>query len=433
MSTKDRSTLLADLLTAFPNNTIGSITPAILRSQQTDIIDSFLNLIDDQVIPPDVVFVTSADDFPAPIGGISTLEEKTYLISVAGVISIPFRIKFAFSRTIITGLGRLFSTLEFNNVSASDANIINDSDISVTVTDTIIHSPNAPMFDCVGGSNSLFTISDSVLDECADLGKVDGFIRNQVNNGTLIGFNVTGGLEFLGSNGTIIIQDVQSAANSATPTFIMTDAGFTCTNLNLSNITATLLTGTNQFADIDPTKVTGGLVADSAFSSTDPVGADINNTTPNFIIDRVAGIEPTRKIGSVSRAPGTIAIALQSTPVEIGGSWLGANLSQFSALNPGIQYDGIPGQDIFQVSGAVSGSKAGATGSDIYTCAIYKNDILIADSLDISEISDKGGSFLMNTFTALTTNDHITLYISNEDSDEDFDLTDAKISVHRVF
>lgn len=47
MSTKDRPTLLSDLLTSFPDNNIRTITPAILRSQQTDIIESFLNFLSD--------------------------------------------------------------------------------------------------------------------------------------------------------------------------------------------------------------------------------------------------------------------------------------------------------------------------------------------------------------------------------------------------
>lgn len=41
MAAKDRATLLTDLSTSFPDNSSGIITPAILRSQQTDIIDSF--------------------------------------------------------------------------------------------------------------------------------------------------------------------------------------------------------------------------------------------------------------------------------------------------------------------------------------------------------------------------------------------------------
>jgi len=432
MATKDRATLKTDLTTSFPDNGTGLITPAILRGQQTDIIDSFSNLIDDSNVPDSVIFVTSEDDFPAPIGGISTLEEKTYLISAAGAIDVSFRLKFANSRTVVTGLGRLFSTLNFTAASVSDANIINDIDISVTLTDIFLESPNAPMFDCVGGSNSIFTLETCVLDNCTDLGQIDGFVRTQINGGSLIGFNITGGMDILGASATVLINDIQSAANSVAPTFSLNDAGLAVTNLSITNITASLLTGTNKFADVDPTKVVQGIIADSSYSSTDPVGTAIDNATPNFVVDRVQGVEETRKIGSVSRAPGTVVIALQSTPVEIGGSWLGANLSQFSALNPGIQYDGLPAGDIFHITATVSGSKPGGTGSDVYTCAIYNNDVLIADSLSISEISDKGGSFFMDTFTTLVTNDHLTLYISNEDSTNDFDLTEAKISLSRV-
>ncbi len=49
MSEKNRATLLADLLVAFPDNASGLITPVVLRGQQTDIIDSYLNLIDEAI------------------------------------------------------------------------------------------------------------------------------------------------------------------------------------------------------------------------------------------------------------------------------------------------------------------------------------------------------------------------------------------------
>ena len=384
-------------------------------------------------VNPDVITVLSEDDFPDPIGGISTLEEKTYLISTAGVITISFRLKYVNSRTVVTGFGRLVSVLQFTNTSASDANIINDTNISVSLTDLFIESPNAPMFDCVGGSNALFTVSDCILDNCTDLGKIDGFVRSQVNNGTLIGFNVTGGLDILGSNGTILLQDMQSAANVATPTFSMNDAGFTCTNLNLSNITATLLTGSNQFADIDPTKVTGGLIADSAFTGSNPVGSAIDNTTVNFVIDRVQGVESTRKIGAVNlSSPTTVTIITQSVPVEVGGTWMAATVSQFSLLIPGMQFDGVTSQDVFQLIAVISGTKPGGTGSNIYSGAIYNNDVLEANSLDISEISDKGGRLIMSVFTTLATLEHLTLYVTNEDNTVDLDIISAEISTFRV-
>jgi len=47
MATKDKATLTSDLATLFPDNNTELITPAILRSQQTDIIDSFNNIPDD--------------------------------------------------------------------------------------------------------------------------------------------------------------------------------------------------------------------------------------------------------------------------------------------------------------------------------------------------------------------------------------------------
>jgi hypothetical protein len=72
MATKDRSTLLSDLLVSFPNNTSGLITPAILRGQQTDIIDSVYNLIDES--PVNEISISTEADFPTQDGTTITLE-----------------------------------------------------------------------------------------------------------------------------------------------------------------------------------------------------------------------------------------------------------------------------------------------------------------------------------------------------------------------
>lgn len=59
MANKDRATLLSDLSARFPDNASGLITPAVMRAQQTDIIDSLWNLISDA----DERFYSEVSDF----------------------------------------------------------------------------------------------------------------------------------------------------------------------------------------------------------------------------------------------------------------------------------------------------------------------------------------------------------------------------------
>ncbi|MEE9303619.1 MAG: hypothetical protein V3U84_07510, partial [Thiotrichaceae bacterium] len=253
------------------------------------------------------------------------------------------------------------------------------------------------------------------------------------SNETLIGFDVSGGLDFLGAHGTIIVDAVQSAANTSIPTFNMSDSGFFCTNLNMTKVVASLLTGSNKFALIDPTKVTGALIADSIFSVTDPLGPDINNETINFIVDRVAGIEETRKIGAISAESITVNIVTAGVPVKVLGTWVGSNLSQFETDGSSIKYVGENIGDIFNIKASINGTKGTPSAIvETYTGAIYIDNIVVSDSMTISQINDTSGIFVMSTFMNLVPNKVINLYVSNETNNDDLIISSAKIEINRV-
>lgn len=50
MATKDKATLISDLGTTFPDNNTEQITPAVLRGQQQDVIESYNNLLNEGAI-----------------------------------------------------------------------------------------------------------------------------------------------------------------------------------------------------------------------------------------------------------------------------------------------------------------------------------------------------------------------------------------------
>ncbi len=378
-----------------------------------------------------VIPVTTEADFPAPVAGVVDIGADVYeLVTTAGV-TFSSVLKFSDSRGFVKGQSDISTALIFTR-SAASANIINDTGISVRMETMAVQSANAPLFDCVGDVLSLFTLDNITLSTMADIGQVDSFVGIEINS-PLIASSVTGGLDVLGTPSIVNIRNTRSAANNVTPTFSFNDAGLSIGSLAITGCAAPLLTTTNQFADIDPTKITEGLVSDCTFAGTQPLGTSIDNETANFVINQVAGVESTRKIGSSAlTSPITVTISVISTPVEVGGTWATGTVSQFSLLSPGIQFDGIGAQDVFLVTASISGTKPGGTGSNIYTGAIYNNDVLIASSLDTAEISDKGGRLLMATFTTLTALDHLTLYVSNEDNTDDLDVISAEITTFRV-
>ncbi len=392
---------------------------------------SWLSVFQVFAVLSNVIPVVTEADFPAPVGGEVDIGADVYEIVTTTPVTFSNRLKFSSSQGFVKGQADLSSILVFTR-SAATANIINDTGVSVRLQQMAIQSPNAPLLDCVGDISSLFTLDRTTLSTMSDVGKIDSFVGIDVTS-PLFASSVTGGLEILGDPAVVTIRGIRSAANNVTPTFIMTDPALSIGSLAITDSAAPLLTGTNKFADIDPTKVFEGIVDDSSFGGTEPLGAAIGSETVNFFIAQTNGVGLTRKIGAVSlSAPVTLTISIISTPVELGGTWAEGVVSQFSLLNPGLQFDGIGVLDIFFLTANVTGSKPGGTGSNIYTGAIYDNDVLIPGSLATSEISDKGGTLLMGGFVTLANLDHLTIYISNEDNTDNLDVIAAEITAFRV-
>jgi hypothetical protein len=84
VTTKNRAQLLADVATLFPTNGAEEITASILRGQQTDVIESFINLLTET---PSLYYINSAQDFidhaAAYAGGTITLQMARYHVQSA--------------------------------------------------------------------------------------------------------------------------------------------------------------------------------------------------------------------------------------------------------------------------------------------------------------------------------------------------------------
>lgn len=407
----------------------------LLRINKLAQIISVLSVFGVPAAASNLVFVQTEADLPAPIGGVSTLLPKTYIPANADGVDVSFRIKYADPRTVILGFGRQASTFRFTNTSVSDANIINDAGISVAITGVTIESPDAPLFDCVGGATALFSIKNSIIDNCADLGSVEGFVRTEFGEQLLIGFNVTGGLDILGASTTVVFSDVQTATDNATPLFSLNDAGLTIGSLQISDCTGSRITGTHKFADIDPTKVTEARLLDCRFgaTATEPLGANVDNATTNFIIiDVKPAPEDTRKIGELNlNGPQAAGITLQGTPVVLGGTWTGAQLSQFEVDGAGLKYIGETSGETWRIIAKVNGEKPGGTGSETYQGQLLVGGSPVGSAVPV-EISDKGGTISLNAFHAFVKDTTITIELSDETATTDLTVLSSNIETHRI-
>lgn len=378
-----------------------------------------------------VVFVRSESDFPTPSGGISDLGAKAYWIVSTTEIDISFRLRQTDPRGIIIGLGSVTSSLNFTNTSAVDANYINTLGTGVSIENLILNSPNAPLFDCNGNSVARFSLKDVVLANMTDIGKLDSFLTTLIDS-PLIAASVTGGLQILGNSFNVDLMRVGSQTNNTTPTFDLSDSGLVVQNILIDDCTAPLLTGTNKFADIDPTKTVNGLVVNSTFTGTDPLGSAIDNTTSNFNISGGSGVVNTRKIGEIDLdSPITVPIVTQGLPVAVAGTWSGNALSQFQVNGAGIQYIGQDSTEVFRIEVTINGTRPGGTGSDTYQGRILLDGSVVGFPTP-AEISDKGGSIIIHTFTSIDNLDTITIDVSNESATTDLDIVSSNIEVNRV-
>ena len=173
MATKDRATLLADISTLFPTNGAGAITAAILRGQQTDIVESFLNLISDT---PDIERITSEQDWIDNTtdsgGNVRTmLADKTYVI--VGTVTHAFTLK-------ANGINRITANAVLtvsNNYTGANAHAYEvDNAAFGLVFDNI--TINCPGKDWMLSTASLFLSSDRCSIQALGLGTCN----------TLVGF-----------------------------------------------------------------------------------------------------------------------------------------------------------------------------------------------------------------------------------------------------
>lgn len=171
MTTKDRSTLLADLLVSYPNNAAGLITPTILRSQQTDIIESFLNFLSDI---PDTIQITSEQDWidnTTDSGGNdrTMILDKTYV--VVGAVTHAFTLK-ANGINRITANAVLTVSNNYTGVNAHAYEVDNAAFGLVFDNITI----NCPGKDWILSTASIFLSTDRCSIQALGLGTCNALV-----------------------------------------------------------------------------------------------------------------------------------------------------------------------------------------------------------------------------------------------------------------
>jgi len=172
MAQKDRATLLADLLVSYPDNAAGLITPTVLRSQQTDIIQSFLNLLSDI---PDTTQITSEQDWidnTTDSGGNARamLLDKTYVI--VGTVTHAFTLQ-------ANGVNRITSSAVItasNDYTGANANAYEITDAARGIAFDNI-TINCPGKDWMLSTAALFLSTDRCSIQALGIGTCNALVN----------------------------------------------------------------------------------------------------------------------------------------------------------------------------------------------------------------------------------------------------------------
>lgn len=171
MTTKNRATLLADLLVVFPDNASELITPAVLRGQQTDIIESYLNFLTDA---SEVRRISSEQDWidnTADLGGGVRQMQNNFTYLVSGSVDHSFTIRAqginrVTSDNVISASNNYTGTgFAYSCTSASDG--ISFDNITITASSGVWMGATAALFiatdRCTIISDQLGTIDADVV------------------------------------------------------------------------------------------------------------------------------------------------------------------------------------------------------------------------------------------------------------------------------
>lgn len=382
------------------------------------------------------IFIETAADFPTPIGGVSTLLPQAYVVSSGLVIDLDFTLKFASNKTSLIGLDSETAVLNFTSAGLTAA-ITNDVGISVEMRHLCLISDFAPLFDLQGGGVAMLGLSDSCIGNITTQphGTIDSFSTvniTRVTNDLLS----AGALSFTGSTGAVDVNRATSSSDGAV-WLDFSDVSFNGVAITLEKCAHGLLAGTRKFADIDPTKVFGGSIADCFFiGSTEPVG-NVDGNTANFNVTSTLGVSDTKKSAINNLIPPeVVTITTINTPVVIGGSWTLTQASQFTQIagTNGLEFTGgnANGDETFLVSVHITATKPGGGGAKLYMFRILKNGLPLVGGEGIADISDRGGSIFLRAFDLCDTGDEYTVDVQNTEATDNLTITTADIAILRT-
>jgi hypothetical protein len=438
MTVKDRATLTSDLATAFPDNITGLITAEDLRLQQTDVIDSYLNFDSDT---PNVVFVSSLADFPAPVGGVIELvptpgDEIVYEIAALDIDVGNNVFTVTSGEVVIRGMHRTASGITTGGTGAMFT-VVDSSFFQEYVAFSCVNAEWVNISVVVPGFHS-FANQNVIIRTCDSLGTISDEIFTASFRTFTVVSTVAGGFTWTGGAGT-------SQINMSN--FLAFDWVGTLLDLGTATFSLISIVGNNRFISPAGTTILSGTAANANFATASGRGA-IEGNIFNGIGTALSGISvqdtqwnsagnsgvPDTKTdaGSYLLVDEVVTITSAGVYVGIGGvNWQFDIANRFTVTAAGVvEYIGLDDVDV-QIIGTSTIDKVGG-GSDLI-CLKIGVDVgagaVASDKTIGCTQSTLPTQVISQGLFVLSTGDKISLMVGNEDSTSNIDVLNSNLVI----
>ena len=380
-----------------------------------------------------VTYIYSESDFPAPSGGIITLENKAY--NIVGAVSIANKLRFPSS-----GSCAIFSDVDGTDTltyTGTGAMFDTPSSDGFAVLRSLTMSTNDTFFNISGTSAGFFAVFKCSFVSSTSMGSISGV--GVIIKTTDI-FDFGQGISLVGNSGATLSGNRIAFGRNLASTTLVSISGTHVDILISDNFFETA--GSNEtIFDIDSSSSTSGAVCagnnfDLAAGGTifDPTGT--NQTDIDWKFAANSGLADSRSTGGMDlTGPETVAIASIGVPVIINDvSTSGTNIWSlldverftFSTTLGRLTYIGKDDISI-EVKAKFNIEKVGG-GADEIGVLVAKNGVVQPSSLSVSKNSTVTEVTTFARFS-MVTDDFIETAAQNSDATADVIVTNAVVSI----
>ena len=377
----------------------------------------------------DTVYVNEESDFPTPSAGVITLLGETAYIITSAFSTIN---RFAMgNNTTMFGWSVLGPLLTYSGSGTMFTSV----DVDCVFTSIRVSAPNGKVFDCSGTTPGvqIVGISNVNIESCVTVGSFTSLFSLAVDN--LVARPVTNGINFVGT-GWNLINVVELALISTSGSFIGVDLGTAVAdNINILDMFVSApsgaigIKGAASNANITATG-RGQIAASSFIGNITPLSGIVINDDVQWNSSNNQGIKDTRPDSlSHNTAGTTVTIAIQGTPVKIGGTWIDDNSSHFTVDGSGRStYNGLNSLQV-PITLTVTADPASGTNKDFIVYIAINGTVESGSGVPARASSSDRNAVTVIWQHEFETGDYVEAFLSNETDTVNFDVIHAALRV----